>query len=141
MVQGGVLDEVRALEAVLAARGRLDGLTLDGVTLPALKAHGVPVFAITNFAREKFDVSRRLFPLLDAFGDIVVSGDARCVKPDPAIYRLLIERQSLDTRRAVFIDDSRRNVDAAAALGFRVIHVENEAAPVREELRRLGLPV
>ncbi|TXL77533.1 tRNA (adenosine(37)-N6)-dimethylallyltransferase MiaA [Vineibacter terrae] len=42
MVQGGVLDEVRALEAVLAARGRLDGLTLDGIALPALKAHGVP---------------------------------------------------------------------------------------------------
>jgi 2-haloacid dehalogenase len=120
----------------------LDGAIEHNVAvLQELKAHGVPVFAITNFAREKFDVSRRLFPFLDAFDDIVVSGDVRCVKPDPAIYRLLIERQSLDTRRAVFIDDSRRNVDAAAALGFRVIHVENEEVSVREELRRLGLPV
>lgn len=42
MLAAGVLDEVGALEGVLAARGRLDGLSLDGVALPALKAHGVP---------------------------------------------------------------------------------------------------
>ncbi len=42
MVQGGVVEEVQALERLLAARGRLDRLTLDGVALPALKAHGVP---------------------------------------------------------------------------------------------------
>ena len=42
MVQGGVLEEVRALERLLSARGHLDRLTLDGVALPALKAHGVP---------------------------------------------------------------------------------------------------
>jgi tRNA dimethylallyltransferase len=42
MVRAGVLEEVRALETALAGRGRLDGLTLDGIALPALKAHGVP---------------------------------------------------------------------------------------------------
>jgi tRNA dimethylallyltransferase len=42
MVEQGVLDEVRAVEAVLSARGHLADLTLDGVALPALKAHGVP---------------------------------------------------------------------------------------------------
>ena len=42
MVRAGVIDEVRALEQCLAGRGRLEELTLDGVALPALKAHGVP---------------------------------------------------------------------------------------------------
>jgi 2-haloacid dehalogenase len=120
----------------------LDGAIEHNVAvLHDLKAQRVPVFAITNFAREKFDVSRKLFPFLDVFDDIVVSGDVGRVKPDVAIYRILVERQKLEPDRAVFIDDSRRNIDAAAALGFRTIHVETEQAPVREELRRLGLPV
>jgi tRNA dimethylallyltransferase len=42
MLKAGVVEEVRALEQRLAARGRLADLTLDGVALPALKAHGVP---------------------------------------------------------------------------------------------------
>ncbi len=42
MVQAGAVEEVRALEHTLGARGRLRNLTLDGVALPALKAHGVP---------------------------------------------------------------------------------------------------
>ncbi|QQS11632.1 MAG: tRNA (adenosine(37)-N6)-dimethylallyltransferase MiaA [Rhodospirillales bacterium] len=42
MLAAGALDEVAALESALAARGRVEGLTLDGVALPALKAHGVP---------------------------------------------------------------------------------------------------
>jgi tRNA dimethylallyltransferase len=42
MVKAGAPDEVRALERLLSARGVLGELTLDGVALPALKAHGVP---------------------------------------------------------------------------------------------------
>jgi tRNA dimethylallyltransferase len=42
MLKAGVVEEVRALEQDLAARGRLTDLTLDGVALPSLKAHGVP---------------------------------------------------------------------------------------------------
>jgi tRNA dimethylallyltransferase len=42
MMAGGAVDEVRHLEQILAQRGELAELTLDGVALPALKAHGVP---------------------------------------------------------------------------------------------------
>jgi tRNA dimethylallyltransferase len=42
MIEAGVIEEVRALEKALRARGRLEEFTLDGVALPALKAHGVP---------------------------------------------------------------------------------------------------
>jgi tRNA dimethylallyltransferase len=42
MVTSGALEEVQVLERTLAMRGALGDLTLDGVALPALKAHGVP---------------------------------------------------------------------------------------------------
>lgn len=41
-MSGGAVEEVRTVERALSERGRLEGLTLDGIALPALKAHGVP---------------------------------------------------------------------------------------------------
>ncbi len=53
----------------------------------------------SNWNGEKFRETRSRFAFLDHFRDIVVSGDARLVKPDPAIYRLLLERNGLPAGR------------------------------------------
>ena len=50
-----------------------------------------------------------------------MSGTVGLVKPDPAIYQLLIDRHDVDPRHSVFIDDSLHNVEAAAAHGFDAI--------------------
>jgi 2-haloacid dehalogenase len=86
--------------------------------LKALKEAGVPVHAISNYNREKFDIARGLYPFLDAFDELILSGDVRMVKPDPEIFKLLIRRRDLDVRRTVFIDDSADNVAIADRLGF-----------------------
>jgi 2-haloacid dehalogenase len=44
------------------------------------------------------------------------------MKPDPAIYRLLVERFGLDPARCVYIDDNPTNAAAASELGMRAIH-------------------
>ena len=41
-------------------------------------------------------------------------------KPDPRIYRILIDRYSVTPEKALFIDDAAVNTEAAAALGFKV---------------------
>jgi 2-haloacid dehalogenase len=51
----------------------------------------------------------------------VVSGDEKVVKPDPAIYRILLDRFGVDPTSSVFVDDRQENVDAAAALGFHAV--------------------
>jgi 2-haloacid dehalogenase len=60
------------------------------------------------------------------------------VKPDPAIFRLLLDRHGLRASEGVFIDDSERNIRAAAALGFQTVHVRPET-DVRAALVRAGL--
>jgi 2-haloacid dehalogenase len=97
---------------------------IDGTVeiLAALKNAGVPLYAITNFAPDTFREAQARFPFLaDSFIDIVISGDERLIKPDPAIYRVLLERQKLQAADCVFIDDSQKNVDAAASLGFKAL--------------------
>lgn len=90
--------------------------------LGELGAAGVPLYAITNFAGEKWAETVQRFPFLGtAFRDVVVSGHAGVTKPDPRIYRLLLERNGLDAEDCVFIDDSPANVAGAAALGIETI--------------------
>ena len=88
----------------------LDG-TIDSsvAILERLRGSGVPVHATSNYNREKFDIARALFPVLNAFDELVLSGDVGIVKPDAAIFELLIQRRDLDVERTGFIDDSAPN--------------------------------
>ncbi|MCB1387698.1 MAG: HAD family phosphatase [Rhodobacteraceae bacterium] len=84
-----------------------------------LRARGLRLFALTNFAAETWPVALRPHPrLADAFEDVVVSGQVGLVKPDPALYRLLLRRNGLEAEGCLFIDDSAANVAGARAVGM-----------------------
>lgn len=60
---------------------------------------------------------------LDGLFDVeVISALVGLAKPDPAIYRLALERLGTPPEATVFVDDYELNVAAAAALGIRAIH-------------------
>ena len=105
----------------------------------SLKQAGAPVHAISNYNREKFDIARALFPFLNTFDELVLSGDVGLVKPDAEIFELLIRRRHLDVSRTVFIDNSVDNVATADRLGFATIHFNETTTDLRAELLRLGL--
>lgn len=110
--------------------------TLD--LLEALRARGVPLYAITNFAADTWEECLPRFPVLGQFRDVVVSGREGVLKPDAAIFRLLLDRNGLDPARCLFIDDSPANVRGAEAVGMRAHHFR-DAATLETELRDLGL--
>ena len=103
-----------------------------------LAAAGVPLYAITNFSHEFFPRFKATAPVFRHFGDIVVSGDERLVKPDPRIFDLAMRRFGLAPGEALFIDDRADNVAASEAAGF-VGHVFMTAEPLRQRLQGLGL--
>jgi 2-haloacid dehalogenase len=104
-----------------------------------LDSAGVPLFSITNFSGEFFRPFRAANAgLFDRFRDIVVSGDERLVKPDPAIYALALRRFGLGPGEGFFIDDRIENVAAAEAAGF-VGHHFRGATALRADLERLAL--
>lgn len=108
--------------------------------LETLRARGVPVYAITNFSAEKFAVAREVFPFLARFDGIVVSGEENLLKPDAAIYRLLLDRHGLAALDCLFIDDVAANVEGARQVGMQGHHFQHPDA-LAEELRRHGFPV
>lgn len=103
-----------------------------------LAAAGVPLFAITNFSAEFWDMFRPTAPLFDLFEDIIVSGRERLVKPDPAIWALAEHRFRLAPADIVFVDDNPANVESAAAAGWHA-HRFTDAASTRASLEALGL--
>lgn len=104
-----------------------------------IDAAGVPLYAITNFSGEFWKPFRaREAALFDRFRDVVVSGDEKIVKPDPAIYALALERFGLAGPEAIFIDDRVENVAGAVDAGMRG-HLFRDATILRGELEQLGL--
>jgi 2-haloacid dehalogenase len=106
--------------------------------LAELKARGVRLLALTNWSHETFPVARQLYTFLQWFEGIVVSGEERLVKPDPRIYRRLLERYAVEPAKALYIDDSARNVAAVEALGMHGWWFQDPAG-LRERLIELGL--
>ncbi len=107
--------------------------------LMELKQTGIPLYAITNFSAEKLKIAGQRFPFLhEPFLGVVVSGDEKLIKPDPAIFHVLYNRYGVAPERAVFIDDSAANIATARNLGMHGIH-HKSAAALRAELVELGL--
>ena len=102
-----------------------------------LDAAGVPLFAITNFGHEFWEGFRPTQPVFDRFRDIVVSGTEKLMKPDPAIYRLAIERFGIDPAGALFIDDVAANIAGAESVGIAG-HRFVDSATLEAELVRHG---
>lgn len=104
-----------------------------------LDSAGVPLYAVTNFSHEFWPSFRaREAALLDRFRDILVSGEVKLVKPDPAIYALALDRFELAPGEALFVDDRLENVEAAEHSGF-VGHVFRDAPTLHEALQGYGL--
>lgn len=104
-----------------------------------LDTAGVPLYAITNFSGEFWPPFRAAeAATFDRFRAIVVSGDEKLVKPDPAIYRLALDRFGLAAADALFVDDRADNVRGAQAVGMDAV-LFTDAAALRADLARHGI--
>ncbi len=103
-----------------------------------LRAAGYRLVGLSNWSTEKFRLTRERYGLFKLFDEIVISGDVQMMKPEPEIFQLTLRKLNLRADECLFIDDSKRNVDAAARVGFQVIHFQSPAQ-LQEELKRAGI--
>jgi 2-haloacid dehalogenase len=131
--------------ALISAWGERFGETISdpvpGVhaIVEELDGRGVPLFAITNFSAEFWAPFRaREDSFFRRFRDIVVSGEEKLLKPDPAIYYRALDRFRLRPGQALFVDDREINVEGAEAVGMRG-HLFTDAEDLRRRLEAEGL--
>ena len=59
----------------------------------------------------------------DYFDGIVTSFEAQSIKPDAKIFHTVVEKLGINPVETLFLDDSQKNLDAAAQLGFHTLLV------------------
>ena len=91
----------------------------------ALRAKGVPVFALTNFGRYSFAEAIPKMDFLTEFDRRYVSGEMGVIKPDPLIYQMVEEDCGLPPESLLFTDDRADNITAAARRGWRTHQFES----------------
>ena len=129
-------EQIGALLALVAPSltPKADTLAL----MRALQASGHPLYYLSNMARTSIEYLERTHEYWALFSGGVVSCRELLLKPEPAIYRCLLDRYGLRAADTIFIDDNQANVDAAAALGITAIQF-TDAASCERVLRTLGV--
>lgn len=128
---------------IAAYRARWDEM-LGGPLAPSvavldeLRGRNLRLYALTNWSHETFPIAWDRYDFLHWFAGVMVSGQERLLKPDPAIFRRLLSRFGLLPQRTIYIDDASRNVDAARRLGMHGL-LFRDAATLRAELCAAGV--
>lgn len=93
---------------------------IDGVerTLDALRARGLRLAVVANWDCALRGVLERL-GLAARFETVVASAEAGAAKPDPAIFRLALDRLAVAPERALHVGDEDVDERGAAAAGMR----------------------
>lgn len=87
--------------------------------LRALRQTGLPVFALTNFGRETFEVAAAHYAFFAEFDRRFVSAHLGLLKPEPEIYAHVEAETGLPPESLLFADDRPENVEAARARGWQ----------------------
>ena len=100
--------------------------------LYALKKKSYPLYGLSNWSAETFPMMLEEYSFFDKFDDIVFSGEVKQIKPEPAIYLLLLDKIEYSASECLFIDDSLPNIETARSLGFYGHHFSSPKALVAE---------
>ena len=103
----------------------------------ALKRHGIRTAILSNMGDTVLASIQREFDWLPRFDVLVWSFEHKVAKPDPAIYRLTLDKLATRPDETLFIDDKQANIDAARDLGLIAIQFST-VEKLREDLTATG---
>lgn len=87
--------------------------------MKALQARGMPVFSLTNFGIQTYDLAATHYPFLRDFDRDFISGHMGMIKPNPLIYRTLEEMSRVAPEALLFTDDRIENIAEAEKCGWQ----------------------
>lgn len=100
--------------------------------LQELKERGYHVYYLSNFSRKAEVECAECLNFLPEMEGGILSYKVKLIKPDAAIYQLLLKMYDLEADESVFIDDTLVNVEAARNQGIHGIHFQTREQVVAE---------
>lgn len=105
-----------------------DVLFLDKTNLEyvkSLKSKDYKLYILSNFHKDGFNYVENMYKLSRIFDGKVISYDCHLLKPEAAIYSLILSKYNLKPEETIFIDDSQNNIIASQKMGIQGIHLKN----------------
>ncbi len=99
-----------------------------------------PLYILSN-APFRFYAFRDRIPGYDRMRGVTLSCEEGLLKPDPALYRRMLERFGLRGEETFFIDDSPLNVESAQWCALEAFQFRRDMGELRAALRARGVPV
>lgn len=90
--------------------------------MAALQSRGMPVFSLTNFGIQTYDLAATRYPFLRQFDRDFISGHLGIIKPNPTIYATVEQISGIPPQALLFTDDRAENIAAAAKRGWQTHH-------------------
>ena len=103
-----------------------------------LKQAGYPLFGLSNWSAETYPLVRHQYDFFNLFDKIILSGDVKLIKPDPAIFNLTLKKINHTASECLLVDDSEVNITTAKKMGFARIHFKSPEQ-LQTELHQLNL--
>lgn len=132
----GIEKEIR--ESLENIQGMLVKYDYAAPWVKELKQKGYQVLVLSNFAHRAHQDCKDVLEFLDYVDGGILSYQERTIKPEAEIYKRLIERYHLVPEECVFLDDTEKNLVAAAEFGIKTIHFKDRDGAVAE-LKKLGV--
>lgn len=105
-----------------------------------LKDNGYKIYLLSNASYKQKEYWPQI-PGSEYFDGEIVSAYEKLVKPQPEIYKILLDRFKLNAEECAFIDDSITNVESAMNLNINGIVFHGDYQEVRKKLISLGVEV
>jgi putative hydrolase of the HAD superfamily len=131
-LSGRSAPEIRKL--IQATRESLEPIPDSIQLVEDLAAAGVHLYLLSNMPVSTYEYLTPKFRFFSHFKHLVISGAILLIKPEPAIYKHLVEQTGIVPGESVFIDDLLTNVVAARESGLHAIQFRDPAS-CRAELR------
>ena len=105
-----------------------------------LKSAGYGIYLLSNASLRQHEY----WPRIEAsqfFDGTLISADEGLMKPQPEIYRLILERFGLKAEESFFIDDLPSNIEGAFYCNMPGAVFYNDVAKLRQDLRNAGVNI
>ena len=100
-----------------------------------IKKSGKKVYLLSNISRgfaQNYKNTKWIAEILENFDGLVFSGPIGIVKPSAEIFEHLLCKYNLKAEECLFIDDSQKNINGAAASGINGYLFDGNAQKLRE---------
>lgn len=106
--------------------------------LKNLKNQGYGIYLLSNYSKASFENDRKKFDFLEYVDGKIISYEIQSVKPEPTIYKELLEKYNINPKEAIFLDDLEDNLEMAKSFGINTIHVTSHQSAL-DGLEKYGI--